>query len=189
MLAKGLDLPLVTLVGVVLADISLNLPDFRAAERTYQLLTQVAGRAGRSERGGRVVFQSFQPEHYAITSAATYDSTGFYDIEMRYREKTGYPPFSRLLKVEFRHTDTHEAEAAALATGTFLQNRIESMELKRTSLIGPVPCFYQRRSGLYRWQILVRGPDPRVLLQDQLPSNWVPRGITVDIVVDPSTVL
>jgi primosomal protein N' (replication factor Y) len=105
MIAKGHDLPFVTLVGAILADTSLNLPDFRGAERTYQLLTQVAGRAGRSGRGGKVIFQTFQPEHYAITSAAAYDAEGFYRTELAYRERTGYPPYSRLMKIEFNHTD------------------------------------------------------------------------------------
>ena len=93
MLAKGLDLPLVTLVGVILADISLNLPDYRAAERTFQILTQVAGRAGRSSLGGQVILQSYMPEHYAIQAAAHHDQAGFYRQELEYRQAVGVPTF------------------------------------------------------------------------------------------------
>ena len=93
MLAKGLDLPLVTLVGVVLADVGLNLPDYRAGERTFQLLTQVAGRAGRSPLGGQVILQTFQPEHYAIQAAARHDLEGFTRQELAYRRELGYPPY------------------------------------------------------------------------------------------------
>ena len=103
MLAKGLDLPLVTLVGAVLADVSLNLPDFRAAERTFQILSQVAGRAGRSGRGGKAVFQTFHPENYAIQAASLHDLEGFYTREIEFRKNTNYPPFTRLVRLEFKH--------------------------------------------------------------------------------------
>lgn len=189
MIAKGHDLPFVTLVGAVLADTSLNLPDFRASERTYQLLTQVAGRAGRSGRGGKVIFQTFQPDHYAIMAAAAYDAEGFYRTEMSFRERTGYPPYSRLMKIEFNHTDPIQTQQAALAAGEQLTYWIESEKIPGTSLIGPVPCFYQRRAGYYRWQILVRGPDPRILLAGHPLKTWVPAGMTVDITVDPTRVL
>ena len=189
MLAKGLDLPLVTLVGVVLADISLNMPDFRAAERTYQILTQVSGRAGRSGRGGKVVLQTFQPDHYAIKAAAGYDSEAFYKTELAFREKTGYPPFSRLLKIEFRHTDPLKTQEAALAAGEQIGSWIKTQNIRGTSLIGPVPCFYQQRSGVYRWQILVRGPDPRVVIRDHPLGSWVPPGMVVDITTDPVNLL
>lgn len=189
MLAKGLDLPLVTLVGVVLADISLNLPDFRAAERTYQLLTQVAGRAGRSRRGGRVILQTFQPDHYAIQAAAAYDAEGFYKSELAYRERTGYPPYSRLLKIEFRHTDPLAVQKAALAAGEQLQHWIEAENYRNTSLIGPVPCFYQKRSGYYRWQVIIRAPDPRVVLEQHPISTWRSAGLLVDLTLDPLNLL
>ncbi len=189
MLAKGLDLPLVTLVGAVLADISLNLPDFRAAERTYQLLTQVAGRAGRSGRGGKVILQTFQPGHYAIQAAAAYDAEGFYEKELDYRQRTGYPPFSRLLKVEFRHTDPLVTQQAALAAGEQLRQWIDTEKYRNTSLIGPVPCFYQKRAGYYRWQVIIRAPDPRLVL-DQHPLNtWQQAGLLVEFTLDPLNLL
>lgn len=189
MLAKGLDLPMVTLVGVVLADISLNLPDFRAAERTYQLLTQVAGRAGRSDRGGRVILQTFQPEHYTIQAAAAYDAEGFYKTELAYRERTGYPPYSRLLKIEFRHTDALVTQKAALAAGEHLQHWLDTENYRNTSLIGPVPCFYQKRGGYYRWQVILRAPDPRVVLEQNPLTAWQPAGLLVDVILDPLNLL
>lgn len=189
MLAKGLDLPLVTLVGVVLADVNLNLPDFRAAERTYQLLTQVAGRAGRSGRGGHVILQTFQPEHYAIRAAASYDAEGFYHTELAYRDRTGYPPFSRLLKIEFRHTDPLVTQKAALAAGEQLSRWIELENFRNTSLIGPVPCFYQKRAGYYRWQLIIRAPDPRVVLEAHPLTSWQPASLVVEVTLDPLNLL
>jgi len=189
MLAKGLDLPMVTLVGVVLADVSLNLPDFRAAERTYQLLTQVAGRAGRSGRGGRVILQTFQPEHYAIRAAAAYDADGFYQTELAWREKAGYPPYSRLLKIEFRHTDALAVQKAAQAAGEQLSAAIAAEKYRNTSLIGPVPCFYQKRAGVFRWQLLIRSPDPRAVLEAHPLVSWQPPGLVVEITLDPINLL
>src|SRR5687768_13718832 len=101
MIAKGLDLPLVTLVGVVAADVGLYLPDFRSGERTFQLLTQVAGRAGRSRHGGRVVIQTYTPDHYVIQAAARHDFTGFYRREISYREEYRYPPLRRMARLVY----------------------------------------------------------------------------------------
>jgi primosomal protein N' (replication factor Y) len=172
MLAKGLDLPLVTLVGIVLADVGLNLPDPFAAERAFQVLTQVAGRAGRSSRGGRVVLQTFQPEHYAIQAAAGHDYAAFYEREIAYRRELGYPPFGRLLRLEFRDKDNAEAEKAALALAERLTADIKAEKRIQTDLIGPVPCFFAKVNGVYRWQIILRGPQPVSLLKGKLPVNW-----------------
>ncbi|MEN6572562.1 MAG: primosomal protein N' [Anaerolineaceae bacterium] len=189
MLAKGLDLPFVTLVGAVLADLSLNLPDFRAAERTFQLLTQVAGRAGRSPLGGKVIFQTFQPEQYAIQAAARHDLEGFSTQELALRRNTGYPPYSRLVKVEFRSSSSENAQAAAESSAQLFESWISEAHLNATSLIGPVPCFYSRMNGLYRWMILVRGPNPGSLFTRVPPAAWQPRGVDVDIIIDPVSVL
>jgi primosomal protein N' (replication factor Y) len=178
MLAKGLDLPLVTLVGIVLADVGLNLPDPFAAERAFQVLTQVAGRAGRSTRGGRVVMQTFQPEHYAIQAAAGHDYAGFYAREIARRRELGYPPFGRLLRLEFRHRDDAEAEKAAmllaerLKTDLIADSRTGARQGMETDLIGPVPCFFAKINGIYRWQIILRGPQPVSLLHGRLPDGW-----------------
>jgi primosomal protein N' (replication factor Y) len=172
MIAKGLDLPLVTLVGVVLADVGLTMPDYRAAERTFNVLTQVAGRAGRSPLGGRVLLQTFQPEHYVIQAAARHDYDGFYHSEMERRRRMGYPPFGRLLRLEYRHAHPDEAESAAQKMADQLSSWITSEERRATEIIGPVPCFFARLGGLYRWQIILRGPAPASLLRDRHLGNW-----------------
>lgn len=189
MIAKGLDLPNVTLVGVVLADVSLNLPDFRAAERTYQLITQVAGRAGRSSLGGKVILQTFQPDHYAIQKAAAYDFAGFEKIELNYRKETGYPPYGRLVKLELSHFNASQLEHAALETGEFIRHWLFEKEWEETVMIGPSPCFYQRNAGRYRWQILLRGQRPVELIRAHPLTTWQPPGVEVEITVDPVNLL
>ena len=170
MLAKGLDLPLVTLVGIVLADVGLNLPDPFAAERTFNLLTQVAGRAGRSALGGRVVLQTFQPDHYAIQAASRHDYAGFYTRELEERRKLGYPPFSRLVRLEYRALDPVKAETEARAMAARLSKDIVLEERIQTDMIGPVPCFFARVGGWYRWQVVLRGPDPASLFRGRSSS-------------------
>ena len=172
MIAKGLDLPLVTLVGVVLADVGLNLPDPFAPERTFQILTQVAGRAGRSPLGGQVILQTFQPEHYVLRAAAQHDYTAFYHQELSYRRQMGYPPFSRLVRLELRQADAQQAEADARAMAENIRGWIESEERSETEMIGPVPCFFSRLAGAYRWQIVLRGPDPASLLRGRQLGEW-----------------
>ena len=172
MIAKGLDLPLVTLVGVISADTSLYLPDFRAAERTFQLLTQVAGRAGRSPRGGQVIVQTYNPDHYAVQAAAGHDYAAFYGQELTYRRQLGYPPFSRLVALRFSDQDPYRCEAEARQLGRWLAAEIRRVDLP-ASLIGPAPCFLSRIQGRYRWQIVIRAPDPTQLLRDvALPRGW-----------------
>ncbi len=165
MLAKGLDLPLVTLVGIILAEVGLNLPDYRASERTFQLLTQVAGRAGRSPLGGRVVLQTFQPDHYVIQSAAAHDYKAFYQTELEYRRRLMYPPFSRLIRLEFRHANEKKVAEEINRMAKAISERITAEDRNATELTGPTPCFFARWNGLYRWQILLKGPDPASLLK------------------------
>ncbi len=182
MIAKGLHLPLVTLVGVASADTALNLPDFRAAERTFQLLTQVAGRAGRSHRGGRVIVQTYNPEHYAVQAASRHDYAAFYERELAYRRQLDYPPYCRLVALRFSHQDARRCQAEAVRLGRWLEAEIRRLGLP-AELIGPAPCFFRRIQGRYRWQIVVRAPDPTLLLRDLA----LPRGWGVD--VDPITLL
>lgn len=189
MLAKGLDIPQVTLVGAVLADISLNLPDYRSAERTFQLLTQVAGRAGRGPLGGKVIFQTFHPEHYAIQAASKHDLAGFTQQELAYRRQSGYPPFSKLIRVEFRSRMLEAARSAAESSAALFQSWIDSEGLNSTSLIGPVPCFYNRLNGIHRWQVIIRGPDPRRLFTERAAASWQPRGVEIKVTVDPASLL
>jgi primosomal protein N' (replication factor Y) (superfamily II helicase) len=189
MIAKGLDLPNVTLVGVVLADVSLNLPDFRAPERTYQLITQVAGRAGRSSLGGKVILQTFQPDHYAIQKAAAYDFASFEKIELNYRKETGYPPYARLVKIELSHYNVSQLERAAVETGERIRNWLFDKDWEEIVMIGPSPCFYQRTAGRYRWQILLRGQRPVELMRAHPLATWQPAGVEVQITVDPVNLL
>ena len=185
MIAKGLDLPSVTLVGVIAADVGLFLPDFRSGERTFQLLTQVAGRAGRSKRGGRVVVQTYSPDHYAIQAAAQHDYYAFYARELDFRRKQGYPPVCRLARLIYwdRKLEKVQSETARMAQKLTVE--IDRMGIDRESvgILGPVPAFFARYRGNYRWQILLRAPNPsRLLQQIEFPFGW-------RIDVDPVSVL
>jgi primosomal protein N' (replication factor Y) len=172
MLAKGLDLPRVTLVGIVLADVGLHLPDPFAAERVFQLLTQVAGRAGRSSRGGQVVLQTFSPMHYAIQAAAMHDVIGFYKEELAQRRRLGYPPYSQLFRLEYRHYDPAKAEKEAKALAAKLQEQLKAEGRDSTTIIGPAPCFFSKIDGKVRWQIVLRGGDLAPLLRGRVPADW-----------------
>jgi len=173
MIAKGLDLPKVTLVGVVSADTILNLPDFRAGERTFQLLTQVAGRAGRSVLGGRVIVQTYAPEHPAIVAAAKHDADLFYRGEMAFRREHWYPPLSRLVKLVHLNPSAERAEEEAHRMHELLSERLAPLGLPEVDLIGPAPAFFGRVRGRYRWQLLLRGQEPEALLRDvRLPLGW-----------------
>ena len=165
MLAKGLDLPLVTLVGIVLADMGLNLPDPSPPSGLSTCSPRWPGAPGSHPCGGEVILQTFQPEHYAIQFAARHDVDGFYARELEERKRLGYPPFSRLVRLEYRHFDAHKAESEAQRLAGVLKGEIETQKKVQTDLVGPVPCFFARVAGLYRWQIVVRGPDPESLVR------------------------
>jgi primosomal protein N' (replication factor Y) len=156
----------------VLADVGLNLPDPFVGEKVFQTLTQVAGRAGRSSLGGKVVLQTFMPEHYAIQSAAKHDVNGFYEQELNYRKQLGYPPFAKLVRLEYRHADAARAEAESQKVAGRLKVKMEAEDRHQTELIGPVPCFFAKENGEYRWQIVLRGPDPKSLLRDMKFDGW-----------------
>jgi primosomal protein N' (replication factor Y) len=183
MIAKGLDIPLVTLVGVVSADIALHLPDFRAGERTFQLLEQVAGRAGRGPKGGRVIIQTYTPDHYAIEAAADHNYHALYEHELEFRRRMGYPPFGRLVRLTFAHTGAEYAQRQAAIMTNRLREEQERMGLPNLDILGPAPAFVPRVRGRWRWNIILRGADPATLLRD-MP---LPRGWTLD--VDPLSVL
>jgi primosomal protein N' (replication factor Y) len=182
MLAKGLDLPLVTLVGVVLADVGLNFPDYRTDERAFQLLTQVAGRAGRSPLGGRVIFQTFQPGHAAIRAAAGHDYQAFYNWQLEERRRLNYPPFTRLARIETRSLKSDEAEQAVALLGEKLKHWIEREGLSASSIDGPTPAFFSRLNGYYRWQLLLRSPDPLSVLRHHNLENF-------RVEIDPPNIL
>jgi primosomal protein N' (replication factor Y) len=138
MLAKGLDLPLVTLVGIILAETGLNLPDYRAAERSFQVLTQVSGRAGRSPLGGRVVMQTYQPENYVIQAASRHDFAGFYAQELANRRELGYPPFTRLVRLEYRSPSEEKCRQEAELMAEILRTEIRGLGWRRP--ISSVRC-------------------------------------------------
>ncbi|MBK8901460.1 MAG: primosomal protein N' [Anaerolineaceae bacterium] len=174
MIAKGLDLPLVTLVGVISADVSLGLPDYRTGERAFQVLAQVAGRAGRGLLGGRVILQTYKPEHYAILAAAEHDYASFYIDEIRFRTQHSLPPFRRMARLLYIDPvdERGKREAEALAKG--LRLHIREKALAASEILGPVPPFFNRVDGRFRWQIIVRSPDPNRLLADfPIPPKWM----------------
>jgi len=181
LVAKGLDVPSVTVVGVVSSDVALNLPDERAAERTYQLLVQAIGRAGRGDRPGRAFLQTYQPDHPAIVAAATGRADAFYDAELALRRRFGSPPFGRLVKLTIGRTDRDEAEREAVA----LAERLRARAAERgssVSVVGPAPAFVPRRADRWRWNVVLRGDDPVSLLDGDVPAPW-----SVD--VDPESLL
>ena len=175
MIAKGLDLPLVTLVGVVAADVGLYMPDFRAPERTFQLLTQVAGRAGRSSRGGRVIFQSYTPQHYALQAAAEHDYHAFYEREMLFRREQLYPPVGRMARLIYWHKKLENVEEQTYRMAQNLQLRAEQLGVwgDGVDLLGPAPAPYARFRSYFRWQIIIRAADPSAFLQGiDIPFGW-----------------
>ena len=189
MIAKGHDFPRVTLVGILSADQTLGLPDFRAAERTFQLLTQVAGRAGRGDQPGRVIVQAFDPGHPVLRDAAAHDFNAFYDREIRYRRALRYPPLTAL--VEIIVTDRVELRAAAWAE--IVAEAVRREGDGRLLLAGPGPAPIERLRGLYRHQILVRTAGRRRLVTavdralTRVEGEVPHRAIQVD--VDPVSLL
>ncbi len=181
LVAKGLDIPEVTLVGVVSADVALNLPDERAAERTYQLLAQAVGRAGRGERPGLAIIQSYQPSHPAIRAVAEGDASAFYDAELGLRERFGSPPFGRLVRLTVAMPDREAAEREART----MADRLRTRAAERGSdvvVTGPVPSYIARRGERWRFDVVLRGREPALLLDGGLDAPW-----SVD--VDPESLL
>ncbi len=156
MIAKGLDFPNVTLVGVIDADVGLNLPDFRSAERAFQLMAQVAGRAGRGPKGGLVFIQTRLPEHHAVRAAVEHDYRSFVSKELMDREFPAYPPTVRLANLVFSGTDESETMAAADRGATFLTKLIAGKKVETVHVIGPAPCAIERIKSRYRWHVLLR---------------------------------
>jgi primosomal protein N' (replication factor Y) len=182
MVAKGLDIPSVGLVGVVSADTGLSIPDFRAGERAFQILTQVAGRAGRGTDQGRAIIQTFQPEHYAVVNAASQDFGAFYQTELELRRQYANPPFTRLIRLGFSDPDPDVARLDAMDLAASLGYQAEIAGGTPSVVIGPAPSFPTRVRGRTRWHIIIKGSQPELLLdRTDLPAGW-----TVD--VDPISV-
>ena len=175
--AKGLDLPSVTLAAVIAADVTLNLPDYRAAERTFQLLAQVAGRAGRGPMPGRVLIQTYAPAHYAVRAAAALDVDGFADEELLRRRLLGYPPFGVLARLLVGDPDRARAEERGRQVAA-------AVAAPGVEVMGPQPGYVARRAGRYRFQVVVRAPDARTRAA---ALERVPPGVAID--VDPESLL
>jgi primosomal protein N' (replication factor Y) len=158
MIAKGLDLPLVSLVGVVTADTGLHLPDFRSGERAFQLLTQVAGRSGRRRAGAQVIIQTYNPEHYALQAAREHDYHAFFVQEIAFRRELGYPPFSRLVRFVHSSGSAAGSRREAEQLGERLREQLERRRLRGWGMIGPAPAFFERMRGRWRWHLLLRMP-------------------------------
>ena len=184
MIAKGHDFPRVSLVGIICADTGLHIPDFRAAERTFQLLTQVAGRAGRGDRPGRVVLQTFFPGHYALGHATRGDYAGFYRDEIGHRRVLGYPPFGRAARILVQGEDENRAREGAAAAGEALRGA------KAAQVLGPAPAPIARIQGRFRFQILLKGKDPSAIRTAlaALPPR-APAGCDLLVDVDPQSLL
>lgn len=194
MITKGHDVSGVTLVGALLADLSLNLPDFRAAERTFQLLSQVAGRAGRGENPGRVIVQTYVPDHYAIEHLVAHDYKGFFDAESGFRRALGYPPFGRLVNLRLDGPRSSEVEGKAKALAEELRE-LQARTPKfgeQVQVLGPAAAPIEKLRNRYRWQLLLRAKQSSVLLRfarhalEVMPWS---RGVRLHVDVDPNSML
>jgi primosomal protein N' (replication factor Y) len=179
MLAKGLNFPYVTLVGVINADIGLSIPDFRAAERTFQLLCQVSGRAGRGLLSGRSIIQTFNPSHYAIKHAAAQDYAGFYQSEINYRNAFGYPPFSQMVRMVYNHSSSERCWKEAESMADKIKVKLLEKGVTGTKIVGPTSGYVARLRGQYQVQIILFGHN----LTDTLKGINIIKGWTLD--VDP----
>ncbi len=175
MVTKGLDVPDVTLVGVVNADLSLHMPDFRSAERTFQLIAQVAGRTGRGELGGEVLVQTFTPGHYSIVFASEHDYMGFFKHEINIRKKMNYPPFARLARILFLGKKLEEVKELAEQWASTLRNFLKSQDYNgMIEVLGPAPAQIARVKDRYRWHLVIKsksGKILRTLIQYSLEQN------------------
>ncbi|MBP5233222.1 MAG: primosomal protein N', partial [Planctomycetes bacterium] len=189
MVTKGFDFPNVTLVGVLAADSAIDLPDFRAAERTFQLVTQVVGRAGRAEKSGVAVIQAFQPGHYAVQYALRQDFPGFAAYELQARRALGYPPYGRLARIIV----ASENEAAARGLGDQIAARLKTVAPEPGRVLGPAPCVIEKLQKVFRFHLLVMARDHRALRRvlDAAAEFYAParNGVQVTLDVDPVSMM
>ncbi|OYQ65822.1 primosomal protein N' [Aerococcus sp. 1KP-2016] len=188
MIAKGLDFPNITLVGIINADTSLYLPDFRAAERTFQLLTQMSGRAGRGDLSGQVLIQTYNPDHYALTLAQHHDYDTFYQTEMRYRKLNQYSPYFYTVRFTVSHFDDH----TAMATAAKVAHMLREANVAGTKIIGPAQSTISRVNNQYYYQLLYQHRGNQAIHQvlqaiQNRAQNWSKDKIYVSIDVDPMT--
>ncbi len=188
MVTKGLDLANVTLVGVVAADTAFNIPDFRSAEHTFQLLTQVAGRAGRHHLPGKVIIQTYNPDHYAIQYASKHDYEGFYKEEIRIRKELGYPPFQKLVNILVSGGEEKKSLKVAEDLTKFIEKRIDSS----SEVLGPVPPAFPKIRGNYRYQILIKAEDldkARKAVAESVGKVVRLQGIRISVDIEPMNML
>ena len=193
MIAKGLDNPNVTLVGVISADASFNLPDYRASERGFQLLTQVAGRAGRGEFNGRVFFQTYNPDYYALESAKSQNYNEFYKKEIVSREDFDYPPFSQIIRIIMSSENKFRAEKSAQEVALRLCTMIEKFGFgERLDVLGPTPCVIERINSQWRFQIIIKNKleqKGHQFISSFLSKITSPKDIRMSVDVDPLDIL
>ena len=193
MIAKGLDNPNVTLVGVISADASFNLPDFRASERGFQLLTQVAGRAGRGEFSGKVFFQTYNPDYYALASAKSQNYDEFYATEIIAREEFDYPPFSQIIRLILSGQNNFRAEKSAQEIALRMCTMVEKYGIsERLEVLGPTPCVIERINGMYRFQLIIKnkmGDKGHQFVSSFLGRITMPKDVKLTVDVDPLDIL
>lgn len=191
MISKGLDFPNVTLVGVITADTSINLPDFRSAERTFQMIAQVAGRSGRGSKEGKVVVQTYTPEHYSIKYAQVHDFIGFYNEEIKLRKELIYPPFAHIANIIISGFDEHKLIQAASEIGVYMN--AEAKNYPEVEMLGPSTAPLAKIKNKYRWQIILKGTTEqllRELLQKLVKSKYTDmEGVTVSVDINPNSML
>ncbi len=193
MMAKGHDFSSITLVGVICADLSLSLPDFRAGERTFQLLAQVSGRAGRGDVKGKVVMQTYNPDHFIIEASRDQDFITFFENESPFRKALMYPPFARMIQLKISGADKKKVAIFAGKTAdTLMQliNGYSKTEQSSIQVLGPIEAPIQRISSRFRWQILIKSPSAALLnrlVRSMLdhPSLASKNGVTLSVDVDP----
>jgi primosomal protein N' (replication factor Y) len=195
MIVKGHDFPNVTFVGVVSADTSLHFPDFRSSERTFQMLTQAAGRAGRGRLRGEVIIQTFYPDHYSIQRAKDHDFIGFYLEEVQFRKALEYPPFSRIINFRVTGNSETRTKGVAVEMGKIGQTLLKQGDHKGVQLLGPSAAPFAKMRGKFRWQMLAKGKSPQMLRQfasqltQDLEKETRGEGVRLDIDVDPIFIL
>jgi primosomal protein N' (replication factor Y) len=184
MIAKGHDFPGVSVVGVISADTALNLPDFRSSERTFGLLTQVAGRAGRENSRGRVYIQTFIPDHYAVQSAKDHDYLEFYEKEMKFREELQLPPYRHVVQVIIGGRDE---KVVLKRSHEFKKNTEKDCEEKNITILGPAPCLVSKRRNFYLWNLHYRAEDVFCVndILRQALNKLDRTGVMITIDVDP----
>jgi len=186
LVAKGWDFPDVTLVGIISADTALNLPDFRSAERTFSLITQVAGRSGRGPKSGEVIVQTYNPDHYSIKMALKHNYRSFYEKEIEFRKELNYPPTTNLVIILAKGKDEEKVITASEKIGSLLKR-----EINRVTILGPAPAVLNKIAGKYRWQIIIKTTDMKCIGEffQRHYLGFERKGVEINVDVDPVSML